>query len=99
MRRPGGAPGDDALSTGTIVSRVYAGERWEYGVELPCGSLTVRRPEEAEAALSPGEEVGVDFGSSRVVLLPDPGGERSAAALAGDESEEALTPTPSPARR
>ncbi len=93
-RRAGESATDDALPTGTIVSRAYAGERWEYGVELPCGSLTVRCPDEAEPSLSPGEQVGVDFASGRVVLLPDPDREQTAAAMGGDESEEALTASP-----
>jgi iron(III) transport system ATP-binding protein len=96
-RSAGESAADDALPKGTIVSRAYAGERWEYGVELPCGSLTVRCPDEAGPSLSPGEQVGVDFSSGRVVVLPDPDREQTAAAIGGDESEEAITA--SPARR
>ena len=66
-------------------------------MELPCGSLTVRCPDEAGPSLSPGEQVGVDFSSGRVVVLPDPDREQTAAAIGGDESKEAITA--SPARR
>jgi iron(III) transport system ATP-binding protein len=93
-RRTGEPAGDDGLPTGTITSRAYAGERWEYAVELPCGSLTVRCPDEAEAPLSPGEQVGVDFGSGRAVLLPERAREQSAATTGGEKSEEALTAAP-----
>ncbi len=88
-----------SLPQGTVSSSAYAGERWEYGVELAGGSLIVRRPDSGEAAMAPGDPVAVEFSPDRVVLLPSPAGSQRPAAQAGEESEGASTQAPSPARR
>ncbi len=88
-----------SLPEGTVVSRAYAGERWEYGVELAGGSLMVRHPDDGESTLAPGDTVAVEFRADRVILLTDSTGAQHPAAPAGDESEDAYPHAPSPARR
>jgi iron(III) transport system ATP-binding protein len=90
----GASDGADSLPRGTVISRAYAGERWEYVVELARGSLIARRPEEGEPLPVPGDTVGVELGSERVVLLP----ERAVPAHTEEESVQALAPTGSPAQ-
>ena len=61
------------LVPGTVATRAYAGERWEYTVELAAGSVLVREPD-GERPFDPGEDLAVDFGSPHVVVLADDGG-------------------------
>jgi iron(III) transport system ATP-binding protein len=99
LARSDGSPPGGSLPEGTVSSRAYAGERWEYGVELAGGSLTARRQDEGKPPIDVGETVAVEFDTDRVILLPDPVGEAPASAQAGDEPEERYAEAPSPARR
>jgi iron(III) transport system ATP-binding protein len=94
---PAGEAG--SLPEGTVSSCAYAGERWEYGVELAGRSLIVRRPDDGESSMAPGEAVAVEFRPDRVVLLPDHADSQRPAAQAGDKSEDASIQASSPARR
>jgi iron(III) transport system ATP-binding protein len=94
-----GRSSGSGLPPGTVSSRAYAGERWEYCVELAQGSLIARCSEPGESSLSPGDPVGVQFSPDRVVLLPDrptaPGGPGPA----DEQSEDGLSTVACPARR
>jgi ABC-type Fe3+/spermidine/putrescine transport system ATPase subunit len=94
-----GESSGSGLLPGTLSSRAYVGERWEYGVELAQDSLIVRCSEAGESSLSPGDAVGVEFSPDRVILLPDRPSAPAGSGHADDLSEDGLTTVAYPAPR